>query len=95
MHNMLAAEKALQQAELARRIDTAIGEIKRRMDAGEVAEMEHMKNSMESLTMAQGVLDRVPTWPWQADTIRAIATALLLPIVLWLIQRVLERFLVP
>ena len=95
MHNMLAAEKAREQAELARRMDAAIAEIKRRMDAGEVAEMEQMKNSMESLTLAQGVIEKVPTWPWQADTIRAIATALLLPIVLWLVQRGLERFLVP
>ncbi|MDQ3704859.1 MAG: hypothetical protein M3437_06470 [Chloroflexota bacterium] len=95
MHNMLVEEKARQQVELARRMDTAIAEIKRRMDAGEVAEMEQMKNSMESLTLAQGVLEKVPTWPWQADTIRAIATALLLPIMLWLIQRGLERFLVP
>jgi uncharacterized membrane protein len=95
MHNLLVREKARQEAELAHRTEAAIAEIKRRMDAGELAEMEQMKNSMESLTLAHGVLDKVPTWPWQAETIRAVATALLLPIVLWLVQRALDRFVIP
>jgi hypothetical protein len=95
MHNLLVREKARQEAELARRTEAAIAEIKRRMDAGELAEMEQMKNSMESLTLAHGVLDKVPTWPWQAETIRAVATVLLLPVVLWLIQRALDRFVIP
>jgi predicted PurR-regulated permease PerM len=95
MHNLLVREKARQEAELSQRVAGAIAEIKKRMDAGELAGMEQMKNSMESLTLAQGVLDKVPTWPWQAETIRAVVTALLLPVVLWLIQRALDRFLLP
>ncbi|HEY0069475.1 MAG TPA: hypothetical protein VGE04_05850, partial [Chloroflexia bacterium] len=93
MHNLLVREKARHEAELAQRTDKAIAEIKSRIDAGDLSGMEQLKNSMESLTLAQGVLDKVPTWPWQGETIRAVVTALLLPIVLWLIQRGLDRFL--
>ncbi len=95
MHNLLVREKARQEAELAQRTDRTIAEIKRRIDAGELAEMEQMKDSMEGLTLAHGVLDKVPTWPWQAETIRLVLTALLLPVVLWFVQRALDRFLLP
>lgn len=93
MHNLLVNEKARQQADLAGRIKIAIAEIKRRMDAGELAEMEQMKNPMESMTLAQNMLGNIPTWPWQAETVRVVVTALLLPVVVWFIQRVLEPLL--
>jgi hypothetical protein len=32
-------------------------------------------------------------WPWSAGTIRGLASALAVPIVVWAITRVLERYL--
>ncbi len=39
------------------------------------------------------MLEKMPTWPWQASTLRGLMTAVLLPLFLWLSQRLLERLL--
>lgn len=44
-----------------------------------------------SLIAEREMLARLPTWPWQAGTVGAFVTALLLPIVLFLVTRALER----
>ncbi len=37
---------------------------------------------------------RLPTWPWDPSALRAVASAIALPILLFLITRGLDRFVV-
>ncbi len=37
------------------------------------------------------MVEKLPTWPWRQGTIGAFVTAILLPIGLWLVTRLLER----
>ena len=37
------------------------------------------------------MLARVSTWPWSPGTLRGFGTAIVLPIALWLIYRVLDQ----
>jgi hypothetical protein len=53
--------------------------------------MDALNHATEALVRERDVLDKIPTWPWQPDTIRWLGTALLLPIIVWTITRVLER----
>jgi hypothetical protein len=53
--------------------------------------MASINDATESLVRERDVLDKISTWPWEPETVRAVATALLLPVVLWVITRVLER----
>jgi len=48
-----------------------------------------------SLLSEKAELASIPTWPWETATLRAVVTALVLPAVLWLITRILERVLGP
>lgn len=38
-------------------------------------------------------IDSIPTWPWRLGTFRIAITTVLLPVVVWLIQQLLDRFL--
>jgi hypothetical protein len=93
VHRLLQNAKEQEQGALAQRMEAAIGELQRRLTAGELAGMDQFRHGMESLVLAQRELDKIPTWPWQPGTVRNLATAILLPIILWLITRVLERVL--
>jgi hypothetical protein len=58
----------------------------------DLTDMKEVDAGMASMVRDLELYRRASTWPWDADAIRAFASALLLPIVLWLITRLLERF---
>jgi hypothetical protein len=91
-HSLLEKEKEKLQTENAQQIKSVISEIHRRRDEGDNAEMAALNHAMEALVREQSVLDKIPTWPWQPGTLRGVGTAILLPVVLWFITRLLERF---
>jgi hypothetical protein len=93
IHRLLAAEKTRAQGEAALRFETAIAELHRRMDNMDFAEMGALNDAIASLETERNALKKVPTWPWQPETVRLLITALALPLGLWLIQYVLQHVL--
>jgi hypothetical protein len=55
--------------------------------------MGETKDAIEALLQERKLYKEVSTWPWDPKAIRAFASALLLPIFLWLVTRILERLL--
>lgn len=51
------------------------------------------KEAVEALIRERELIGKTSTWPWNLSTLRGFASALLLPVVLWLVTRLLERFL--
>jgi hypothetical protein len=92
-HAVLAAEKQRLQDETAQRLATTFVELERRLDADDLEQIGVLKTAIDSLRVKQEVIAKISTWPWQIDTVRGVATAAALPLVIWLIQRLLERFL--
>lgn len=93
-HRLLQQEKESLQAENAKHLRDVIGELHRRKEAGEFAQMDGINKAMDSLMKEQTVLDKISTWPWQPETLRWLGTAVLLPVLIWLITRALERFVI-
>jgi len=46
-----------------------------------------------ALTVERELYKAIPTWPWDTSVVRGFTSALLLPIVLWIVTRLLERLL--
>jgi uncharacterized membrane protein YfbV (UPF0208 family) len=90
-HTLLQQEKLRWKGEVARRMETVARELHRRTDAGDYSDMANMDHAIDGLIKEQGALDKVSTWPWEPETVRAVVTALLLPVALWVVTRVLER----
>jgi hypothetical protein len=93
MHERIAVEKNRLQAEVDRRLEAAIAELNRRAAAGDLSDADPANKQLSSLIAARDQVRAIPTWPWDPGTPRALATAVALPIVLWLVFRGLERFL--
>jgi hypothetical protein len=91
VHRLLAAEQTQLQGEADRQMQAAIADLHRRMQSGDLEDMAALKYAMDGLVIERSVLDKISTWPWQPGTVRGLAAALVAPVVLWLILRILER----
>jgi len=93
VHRLLAEEKARLLADGSRRMKASVAELRRRIDSGRLRAMDDLHKAMASLEIEHAALMRIPTWPWPPGTLRGVAAAVLLPIVIWLIQQVLQPLL--
>ena len=91
-HARLDAEKDRLVAEGDDRLKRLLAEIHRDVDATDLSRADGLNKSLSSLLQEREVLAKLPTWPWSTTTLRTFATAMLLPIALFLIQRVLAQF---
>ena len=91
-HTSLTAEKQRLQDDTAQRLANTFAELDHRVDANALGDIGTLKTAIDSLQMKQTAIAKISTWPWQIDTFRAVVTAIALPLVIWVIQRVLELF---
>ncbi len=93
IHRLLAQEKGRLLDESSLRLEAALVELHRRMDSENLEGMADLNYAIASLELEHKALSRVPTWPWQPETVRLLLTALLLPLALLIGQVVIQRFL--
>jgi hypothetical protein len=93
VHRMLAEEKSRQMVAVDQRLKAAIATLYGRVDGGDLEQVDAVGRTITSLKAARDLIDSRPTWPWQPAAVRGLATAILLPIVLWLLQQVLQQVL--
>jgi hypothetical protein len=93
IHRLLEQEKKRLQDANGRQMEAAIGALEQRVAAREFDSGSGLKDTIDGLVAVRGELNKLPTWPWQTGTIAAMAATVLLPLFLWLIQRILDRVL--
>jgi hypothetical protein len=93
IHRRLVAEKRKALAESARRFEAAVTELHQRVDKKALTKMDDLNKTLASLELERAALQRIPTWPWEAGTLRGVAATLVLPLVIWLVQYILQRIL--
>lgn len=91
-HRLLAQEKQRLQDESNQRLSNAFAELDRRLDVNDLGDIGALKTAIDTLTGRQAVLAKISTWPWQIETMRNTLTTLSLPLLIWLIQRLLDFF---
>ncbi len=93
VRRLVYLEKTHALEEAARRFRAASDDLHRRVDEEEFAGMADLNMALMSLDIEIKSLQAIPTWPWQPETMRWLLSALLLPLVLWVIQAVLQGVL--
>jgi hypothetical protein len=93
VHELLEHEKGRRLSAVQQRLEAVLGELQRRVDTGELPGVSDLKNALDGLVAGQAALEKIPTWPWPPGTLRNLGAALLLPLILWIITRLLERLL--
>jgi hypothetical protein len=93
IHRLLVEEKGRLLDENSLLLEAKLVELHQGLNRGELDGMENLNMAIASLEIEQNVLSRIPTWPWQPETVRLLVTALLLPLGLWIVQVVLQVML--
>ena len=92
MHRRMVEEKTRLESEANQRLEAVVAELHRRVDAGDFTDvMSELSSAIESLEIEINLLAKISTWPWQPGTLRVAISPVLLPVAVWLIQRLLER----
>jgi hypothetical protein len=95
IHSLQVAEKERLIGEANLRLESLISELHQQVDGLELEGISDLNIAMASLGIELNMLRKTPTWPWEPEVIQILITALALPLGLWLIQIMLERFITP
>jgi hypothetical protein len=95
IHRLQVSEKERLLDEANLRLESLISELHQQVDERELAGMTDINMAMASLEIELNTLRKTRTWPWEPEVIQVLITALALPLGLWLIQLILERFINP
>ena len=90
-HARLVEQKEQLRDDAERRLEAILAELNRDVDARELDRADGLNKTLASLTAQREILAKLPTWPWSTATLRGFVSALLLPMVLFLIQQALSR----
>jgi hypothetical protein len=93
MRNRLEAEKERLLGEADGRIQLTIGRIHARVDADEHGVIGDLQSTLSALIEERKFIQAISTLPWEPGTLRGFASTVLLPIMLWLVTRLLERLI--
>ncbi len=91
INRRLVEEKRKLLQSTQRRIKRAFGQVEERFDASELGEMSTLNAAVSALQSQKAFLEKIPTWPWQASTLRGFVSLLLLPLFIWAVQQILSR----
>jgi hypothetical protein len=91
IHRRIAAEKDRALAETAVRIEAVLGRLHERVDQANLTDADKLNTQLSGLVTERESLTRVSTWPWEPATLTGFVTTLVLPALVWGLQRVLAR----
>jgi hypothetical protein len=93
--NLIAAAKGRALEENARVLKETRGRLYEGATRGELSDAGNLHDALAAIRAERDALLNIPTWPWAPGTLRSVVIALALPVAIWLIQTVLERFIGP
>jgi hypothetical protein len=78
--------------EANKRFEAIILKLHQRVDDEVLEGAMDMSMTLSSLNTEISTIEKIPTWPWQPETLRILITALAFPLGVWFIQLLLGRF---
>jgi hypothetical protein len=92
MNGRLVAEKAALLRAVNERIKVTTARVHAAVDADDRSPGSGLHDQLSSLVAERELIGKLSTWPWSPNTIRGLGSAFLVPIVVWAITRLLERY---
>jgi len=92
MGNRLKEEKSRVLHETNELLRTTGEKLEKNIRADDFSKAPDLSSAIGALIQKREMVEKISTWPWDSGTVRGFASTLLLPILLWVITRLLERF---
>jgi len=93
MHQRLAAEKVRLESEVNQGVETVYQDLQRQAKRKTYKNVDELDKALAGFLRMRDVVARLSTWPWQPETLRGVLAAVGLPILIWLIQYGLQRWI--
>jgi hypothetical protein len=93
IHRRLEQEKNRLQAEAQDRLTLVLSRIHDAVERDDLARADQLQKMLDALLAERALLERLHTWPWSTTTFRSVASALLLPVVVFVLTRAVDRFI--
>ena len=89
IHDRLGREKEALLREVEVRLSTLGSEMYRRVDAGQFDGTKVVGEGIAGVSVLRERIVRLPTWPWPPQLFRGFISALLLPVIVYLVSRLI------
>jgi hypothetical protein len=87
IHGRLTAEKDVLVRGVNLRAQAVQEELYRRVDASNLVGVKDVTDALVGIHATRQQIDKLPTWPWPPQVLRGFVSAILLPVVVFLITR--------
>jgi hypothetical protein len=74
-------------------IDEVLAKQRMRFERDDHAALQGGSFAMASLTAELTLLEKASTWPWETGSFRGFMTAIMLPLVVWVVEQLISRWL--
>lgn len=93
IHRRISVDKRRQLDEVHALLQEVFSTLNRRVQGHQIEDLASLREAAVALDLERAVLSKVPTWPWQPGTIASFVTALMLPVIVWLVQALITRLM--
>jgi hypothetical protein len=93
INHRLVKEKRHLISDVSRRLGFVLDQMKHAFESGDLKNIGDLEIALRAVHREKNMVEMIPTWPWQPGTLRVFLTLVFLPIFLWFIQQILDRFL--
>lgn len=92
VHRIMLDEKQRLEIESSKRYEALIEDLHLKVDNRQLEGSGDLHSVLRSLLTEKAEIKKIPTWPWTPGRLRGGIAALFLPISVWILQWLLERF---
>jgi hypothetical protein len=92
-HGRLAIERQRLLHEVNGRLRAVTGRLHSDIDRDDLSQATKLRDSLTGLIAERDLILKLSTWPWSTTTFRGIASALLLPILIFVITRLIDQLI--
>ena len=89
IHDRLVHEKAELLARAERRLGKVAAEMDQRIDARAYGTTKEITDTLAGATLLRERVAKLPTWPWPPQVLRGFLSALLLPVIVYIVSRLI------
>jgi hypothetical protein len=90
-HRLIEAEKSKALQEIDRRLEEVFVKFDQHFLEDDYPALDVLNGTISSLEIQRNRVEAVPTWPWKSGTVRSVMAAIALPLILMLVQILVEQ----
>jgi hypothetical protein len=92
LNKRLVNEKSARLGQVRQRIRNSIDELNQRVDLEDLSDIDAQHSQLAALMLEQEYLEKQRTWPWPRGTFARLLGLIALPILLFILQLLIQRF---